>query len=112
MKKLTLLSFVVAGLFSTATIAETISGAVGGATGKAAGTVTGGAVGSGAGAGLGAVEGTLKAPATGVKSASKCFDKTGLPILCTSAGIVDTAVSPVQGVVKGTVGGALKGSGH
>ena len=112
MKKLTLLSFVVAGLFSTATIAETISGAVGGSAGKAVGSVTGGAVGSGVGAGAGAVEGTLKAPATGAKSAAKCFNKTGLPILCTSAGILDTVVSPVQGVIKGTTEGALKGSGH
>jgi hypothetical protein len=112
MNKLTLLSFVVAGLFSTATIAETISGAVGGSAGKATGTVTGGAVGGGVGAGAGAVEGTLKAPSTGAKSASKCFNKTGLPILCASAGILDTAVSPVQGVIKGTTEGALKGSGN
>ena len=112
MNKLTLLSFVVAGLFSTATIAETISGAVGGSAGKATGAVTGGAVGGGVGAGAGAVEGTLKAPAIGAKSGKKCFNKTGRPILCASAGILDTAVSPVQGVVKGTVGGALKGSGN
>jgi hypothetical protein len=112
MNKLTLLSFVVAGLFSTATIAETISGAVGGSAGKATGAVTGGAVGGGVGAGAGAVEGTLKAPATGAKSATKCFNKTGLPILCASAGIIDTAVSPVQGVIKGTTEGALKGSGN
>jgi len=111
MKRLTLLLFVVAGLFSTATIAQT-AGAVGGSAGKAAGGVTGGAVGGGVGAGAGAVEGTLKAPATGAKSGKKCFNKTGRPILCASAGILDTAVSPVQGVVKGTVGGALKGSGH
>jgi hypothetical protein len=112
MKKLTLLSFVVAGLFSTATIAETISGAVGGNAGKATGTVTGGAVGGGVGAGAGAVEGTLKAPSTGAKSAAKCFNKTGLPILCATAGILDTAVSPVEGVIKGTTEGALKGSGN
>ena len=76
MKKLTLLSCIVAGLFSTAVIAETISGEIGGSTGKAVGSITGGAVGSGVGAGAGAVEGTLKAPATGVKSAKKCVNVT------------------------------------
>jgi len=48
-KKLTLLSYIAAGLISTTTIAETISGEVGGSTGKAVGGVTGGAVGSGVG---------------------------------------------------------------
>lgn len=78
MKKLTLLSCIVAGLFSTTIIAETISGEIGGSTGKAVGSITGDAVGSGVGAGAGAVEGTLKAPATGVKSAKKCVNATGL----------------------------------
>ena len=48
-KKLTLLSYIAAGLISTTTIAETISGEVGGSTGKTVGGVTGGAVGSGVG---------------------------------------------------------------
>ncbi len=112
MKKLTLLSCIAAGLISTTTIAETISGEIGGSTGKAVGSVTGGAVGGGVGAGAGAVEGTLKAPATGVKSGKKCFNAIGLPITCSAVGIIDTAISPVQGVIKGTTGGAVKGSGN
>ena len=112
MKKLTLLSCIVAGLFCTAAIAETISGEIGGSTGKAVGSVTGGAVGGGVGAGAGAVEGTLKAPATGVKSGKKCFNAIGLPITCSVVGIIDTAISPVHGVIKGTGEGAVKGSGN
>jgi len=112
MNKLTLLSCIAVGLISTTTIAENISGDIGGSTGKAVGSVTGGAVGGGVGAGAGAVEGTLKAPATGVKSGKKCFNATGLPITCSAVGVVDTAISPVHGVIKGTAGGAVKGSGN
>jgi hypothetical protein len=100
MKKLTLLSCLVAGLISTAAIAETV--------GKAVGGVTGAAVGAGVGAGVGA----LKAPAKGVNSASKCVDKTGLPITCTAAGAINTGATPVHGTIKGTAEGAAIGSGN
>jgi len=101
MKKIILLSCVVAGLISTSAIAvETAVKAVGG--------VTGAAIGAGVGAGVGA----LKAPAKGVNSALKCLDKTGMPILCTAAGAIDTAASPVEGTLKGTAKGAAVGSGY
>ncbi len=100
MKKLTLLSCVAAGLISTAAIAETVGKAVGGV------------VGAGVGAGVGAASGALTAPAKGLKSASKCVDKTGLPILCTAAGAIDTGASPVEGSLKGTAEGAAAGSGY
>ena len=100
MKKLTLLSCLVAGLISTSAIAETV--------GKTVGGVTGAAVGAGVGAGVGA----LKAPAKGINSALKCVDKTGLPVLCTTAGAIDTGASPVEGTVKGTAKGAAAGSGY
>jgi hypothetical protein len=100
MKKLTLLSCLVAELISTSAIAETV--------GKAVGGVTGAAVGAGVGAGVGA----LKAPAKGVNSALKCVDKTGLPITCTAAGAINTGASPVEGSLKGTAKGAAVGSGN
>jgi hypothetical protein len=101
MKKIILLSCVVAGLISTSAIAvETAVKAVGG--------VTGAAIGAGVGAGVGA----LKAPSKGVNSALKCLDKTGMPVLCTTAGAIDTAASPVEGTVKGTAKGAAVGSGN
>ena len=101
MKKLILLSCVVAGLISTSAIAvETAVKAVGG--------VTGAAIGAGVGAGVGA----LKAPAKGVNSALKCVNATGLPVLCTTAGAINTAASPVQGTLKGTATGAAVGSGN
>ena len=58
----------------------------------AAGGVTGAAV----GAGVGAAAGGLTAPAKGLTSALKCVDKTGLPILCTAAGAINTGASPVE----------------
>ena len=100
MNKLILLSFIAAGLISTSAIAETV--------GKAVGGVTGAAIGAGVGAGVGA----LKAPSKGVNSALKCLDKTGMPVLCTTAGAIDTAASPVEGTVKGTAKGAAVGSGN
>ena len=103
MKKLTLISYLVAGLISTSAIAVAAGPAV-----KAVGGVTGAAIGAGVGAGVGA----LKAPATGLKSASKCVDKTGLPIICTAAGALDTGASPVKGTLKGTAKGAAAGSGN
>ncbi len=42
----------------------------------------------------------------------KCLDKTGMPVLCTTAGAIDTAASPVEGTVKGTAKGAAVGSGN
>ena len=104
MKKLMILSFIIAGLISTTTIAETLSGAVG--------KTVGGSVGAGVGAGAGAAKGGLTAPAKGLKSASKCVDKTGLPVLCTTAGAIDTGASPVEGTLKGTAKGAAAGSGN
>ena len=100
MNKLILLSFIAAGLISTSAIAETV--------GKAVGGVTGAAIGAGVGAGVGA----LKAPSKGVNSALKCLDKTGMPVLCTTAGAIDTGASPVEGTVKGTAKGAAVGSGN
>ena len=100
MKKLMILSFITAGLISTAAIAQTV--------GKAVGGVTGAAVGAGVGAGVGA----LKAPAKGVKSGLKCVNKTGLPVLCTTAGAINTGASPVQGTAKGAAKGAAVGSGN
>jgi hypothetical protein len=100
MKKIILLSCVAAGLISTSAIAETV--------GKAVGGVTGAAVGAGVGAGAGA----LKAPAKGLKSGLKCVDKTGLPVLCTAAGAINTGASPVQGTAKGAAKGAAVGSGN
>ena len=104
MKKLILLSCIATGLISSVAIAETLSGA--------AGKITGGAVGAGVGAGVGAAAGGLSAPARGLKSASKCVDKTGAPILCTAAGAIDTGATPVEGTLKGTAKGAAKGSGY
>jgi len=104
MKKLMILSFITAGLISTTTIAETLSGAVG--------KTVGGSVGAGVGAGAGAAKGGLTAPAKGLKSASKCVNATGLPVLCTTAGAIDTGASPVEGTVKGTAKGAAAGSGN
>jgi len=100
MKIIILLSCVAAGLISTSAIAETVLKAVGG--------VTGAAIGAGVGAGVGALE----APATGLKSGLKCFDKTGLPIICTVAGALDIGASPVEGAVKGAAKGAVIGSGN
>ena len=100
MKKLTLLSCVAAGLISTSAIAETVGKAVGGT------------VGAGVGAGVGAAAGALTAPAKGVNSALKCVNATGLPVLCTTAGAINTAASPVQGTLKGTATGAAVGSGN
>jgi hypothetical protein len=94
MKKLTLLSCLVAGLISTSAIAQTV--------GKAVGGVTGAAVGAGVGAGVGA----LKAPSKGLKSGMKCVNKTGLPVLCTTAGAIDTGASPVEGAAKGAAAGS------
>ena len=96
MKKLTLLSCLVAGLISTSAIAETV------------GKTVDGAVGVGVGAGAGAAKGGLTAPDKGLKRASKCVDKTGLPVQCTTAGAIDTGASPVEGTAKG----AAKGSGN
>ena len=79
-----------------------------GPVGKTVGGVTGAAVGAGVGAGVGA----LKAPSKGVNSALKCVDKTGLPVLCTTAGAINTGASPVEGTVKGTAKGAAVGSGN
>lgn len=104
MNKLTLLACIVVGLISTATIAETIPGAVG--------KTVGGAVGAGVGAGTGAAAGAITAPAKGLKSGVKCIDKTGLPILCTAAGAIETGASPVAGSVKGAAKGAAAGSGN
>jgi hypothetical protein len=100
MKKLTLLSCLVAGLISTSAIAQTV--------GKAVGGVTGAAVGAGVGAGVGA----LKAPYKCLKSGLKCVNKTGLPVLCTAAGAINTGASPVEGAAKGTAKGAAAGSGN
>jgi len=100
MKIIILLSCVAAGLISTSAIAETV--------GKAVGGVTGAAIGAGVGAGVGA----LKAPSKGVNSALKCLDKTGMPVLCTTAGAIDTGASPVEGTLKGTAKGAAVGSGN
>ncbi|MCZ6897618.1 MAG: hypothetical protein O7D95_02765 [Betaproteobacteria bacterium] len=100
MKKIILLSCVVAGLISTSAISETV--------GKAVGGVTGAAIGAGVGAGVGA----LKAPSKGINSALKCIDKTGLPITCTAVGAIDTGASPVEGTLKGTAKGAAVGSGN
>ncbi len=100
MKKLILLSCIAVGLISTSAIAETV--------GKAVGGVTGAAVGAGVGAGVGA----LKAPAKGVNSALKCVNATGLPVLCTTAGAINTGASPVEGTLKGTATGAAVGSGN
>ncbi len=74
----------------------------------AAGGVTGAAV----GAGVGAAAGGLTAPAKGITSALKCVDKTGLPILCTAAGAINTGASPVEGALEGTAKGAAIGSGN
>ena len=103
MKKLTLLSCIAVGLISTAAIAETL-----GPVEKA----VGGTVGAGVGAGVGAAAGALTAPAKGVNSALKCVNATGLPVLCTTAGAINTAASPVQGTLKGTATGAAVGSGN
>ena len=101
MKKLILLSCVVAGLISTSAIAvETAVKAVGG--------VTGAAIGAGVGAGVGA----LKAPSKGVNSALKCVNATGLPVLCTTAGAINIGASPVEGALKGASKGAAVGSGN
>ncbi len=100
MKKLTLLLCVAAGLISTSAIAETVGKAVGGT------------VGAGVGAGVGAAAGALTAPANGVNSALKCVNATGLPILCTTAGAINTAASPVEGTLKGVATGAAVGSGN
>ena len=100
MKKIMLLSCVAAGLISISAIAETVGKEVGGVTGAAVG------------AGVGAAGGALTAPAKGLKSASRCVDKTGLPITCTAAGAIDTGASPVEGTLKGTGEGASKGSGY
>ncbi len=100
MKKIILLSCVAAGLISTSAIAETVGKAVGGVTGAAVG------------AGVGAAAGGLTAPAKGLKSASKCVDKTGLPITCTAAGAINIGASPVEGTLKGTAKGAAIGSGN
>jgi hypothetical protein len=79
-----------------------------GPVGKTVGGVTGAAV----GAGIGAAVGGLTAPAKGLKSGLKCVDKTGLPVLCTAAGAINTGASPVEGTAKGTVKGAAVGSGN
>ena len=79
-----------------------------GPVGKTVGGVTGAAV----GAGLGAAAGGLTAPDKGLKSASKCVDKTGLPVTCTAAGAINTGASPVHGTIKGTAEGAAVGSGN
>jgi len=100
MKKLMILSFITAGLISTSAIA--------GPAVKAVGGVTGAAVGAGVGAGVGA----LKAPSKGLKSGLKCVNKTGLPVLCTTAGAINTGASPVEGAAKGTAKGAAAGSGN
>ena len=76
------------------------------------GKTVGGVTGAGVGAGLGAAAGGLTAPAKGLKSASKCVDKTGMPVLCTTAGAIDTGASPVQGTAKGAAKGAAVGSGN
>ena len=104
MKKLILVSFIVAGFISATTNAESLTGAVG--------KTVGGAVGAGVGAGVGAAKGAITAPIKGVTSAVKCIDKTGLPVLCTTAGAIVTGASPVEGTVKGTVEGAAAGSGY
>ncbi len=104
MKKLILISCIAVGLISTTTIAETLTGTVG--------KTVGGAAGAGVGAGVGAAAGGLTAPAKGLKSASKCVDKTGLPISCTAAGAINTGASPVEGTLKGTAEGAAAGSGY
>ncbi len=104
MKKFIILFFLTTGLISTAAIAETLPGAVG--------KTVGGAVGAGVGAGVGAAKGAITAPIKGVTGAVKCVDKTGMPVLCTTAGAIVTGASPVEGTVKGTVEGAAAGSGH
>lgn len=104
MKKIILLPFIAAGLISAAVIAETLPGAVG--------KTVGGAVGAGVGAGVGAAKGAITAPIKGVTSAVKCVDKTGMPVLCTTAGAIETGASPVEGTLKGTAEGAAKGSGY
>ena len=108
MKKLTLISCIAVGLISSVAIAETLTGAAAGAVGK----TVGGAVGAGVGAGAGAAKGAITAPVKGVASGLKCLDKTGMPVLCTAAGAINTGASPVQGTVEGTVEGAVKGSGN
>ena len=85
-----ILSFITAGLISTTAIAETPSGVVG----------------AGVGAGAGAAKGGLTAPDKGLKSASKCVNKTGLPVQCTAAGAINTGASPVQGTAKGAAAGS------
>ena len=79
-----------------------------GPVGKTVGGVTGAAV----GAGVGAAIGGLTAPAKGLKSGLKCVNATGLPVLCTAAGAINTGASPVEGAVKGTAKGAAAGSGN
>jgi hypothetical protein len=79
-----------------------------GPVGKTVGGVTGAAI----GAGVGAAIGGLTAPAKGINSALKCVNKTGLPVLCTAAGAINTGASPVQGTVKGAAKGAAIGSGN
>jgi hypothetical protein len=79
-----------------------------GPVGKTVGGVTGAAV----GAGVGAAVGALTAPAKGLKSALKCVNATGLPVLCTAAGAINTGASPVEGTVKGAAKGAAVGSGN
>jgi len=79
-----------------------------GPVGKTIGGVTGAAV----GAGVGAAVGGLTAPAKGLKSGLKCVNATGLPVLCTAAGAINTGASPVEGTVKGTAKGAEIGSGN
>ena len=79
-----------------------------GPVGKTVGGVTGAAI----GAGVGAAIGGLTAPAKGINSALKCVNKTGLPVLCTAAGAINTGASPVEGTVKGTAKGAAIGSGN
>jgi hypothetical protein len=79
-----------------------------GPVGKTVGGVTGAAV----GAGVGAAIGGLTAPAKGLKSGLKCVNATGLPVLCTAAGAINTGASPVQGTAKGAAKGAAVGSGN
>jgi hypothetical protein len=42
----------------------------------------------------------------------KCVNATGLPVLCTTAGAINTGASPVEGTLKGTATGAAVGSGN
>jgi hypothetical protein len=79
-----------------------------GPVGKTVGGVTGAAI----GAGVGAAIGGLTAPAKGLKSGLKCVNATGLPVLCTVAGAINTGASPVEGTVKGAAKGAAVGSGN